>query len=553
MSNEFHARAMADRHLVLGAITANVLALALPMATLALFDNVVATGSMPTLHALTFGLALALILEVVVRASMVEVLSRKGATFERRATSLLIRRLFDGDRDSGGEEAGVHIERAESIARLRDIRFGDAATTMLDAPCALIFVVFLWLISPVVAAVVVAMALLALGVSRLHRAGLDALQAESTARASRRYSFIVETLSNIETVKSMNLEPFMQRRYERLLRAGAAASAEETARTHAAQGAAGAVAQAAPLVVAAVGAAEVIANNLGAGAFAASILLTGRVLQPVLKLDAALAAESDARRRERAHAAIARDDAETRRRPAPPLLRSLRLQEATVRDRRGAPVLRDVDFSVERGECVAVSGPSGSGKSLLLNLMMGWTRPESGWLLVNDAPADMWDADSVRARIAFMPSQPRLIAGTVLENMTRFQPDLYGEAAMRVADELGIGRYFAQHPVGLSLPCGGGAIHGLPRSVEQRVPLVGALVAGPEAILFDEANSMLDYEGDALLLAALKRRRADVAMVIVTQRPSYLAIADRRLRIEDGRLIDAAAPAARPHVMESAP
>lgn len=544
MTHRLFPRAIWDREVILGALTANSLSLALPLGTLVLFDAVVSTGSMQSLYALALGIALALVLEVVTRAALGDILSRKGAMFERRANAILIRRLFDDSAAAGPEEAGVHIERAESAARLREMRYGDAATTLLDAPYAVVFVGFLWILSPLIATVVIGMATLALVLSRVHRIGLEKLQAQNSEHASRRYSFIVESLSNIESVKSMNLEDLMKRRYDRLLRVSAALSAEETARVQAAQGAAGAVAQAAPLVVAAVGAVEVISNQLGAGAFAAAILLSGRVLQPVLKLDAALVAGPDARRRERLLKDLAAQQTPMGHRPSPPLLQSLRLERASVGDRNGATVLRNVNLSIRRGECIAVSGSSGSGKSLLLKMLMGWVRPTEGELLINGTPAEDWDTEQLRERIAYMPSQPRLIAGTVMDNMTRFQPRVYAGAAMRIANELGIDGYFAQHPVGMSLPCGSGAIHGLPRSVEQRVPLVGALVADPEVILFDEANGMLDHEGDRLVLDALKRRRAHTAIVLITHRPAYLEMADRCYRIEDGRLVDSASSGA---------
>lgn len=534
-----------DRTVALGALTANLLALAMPIITLQLFDRVVGSGGLASLYALSLGLAVVVALEACTRIGMVWLMGLHSLDFERRSVDVIFSRLFDSE--GAREEAGIHLERLEAAGKLRDLRYGDPATAMIDGPFCLIFLAFLWVLSPVIAATVAGLGLLALLLSRHHRRGLDEIRIEADSRQARRYSFILETLRNIEAIKAMRVESFMIRRYERLLRSNAAATASVTALEQRAQGAAGAVAQVTPLAVAGVGALEVLAQNLTFGALAASILLAGRIMQPLMKLDAAFSAAADATRRKTELDALSvRADRARRRKAAQSHdpIRSLRLEDVTAAFTETAPaVFEQMNFSISAGECIAVRGDSGSGKTLLLHLLMGWVDPRRGRLRINDARPLGRSSDAARA---YLPTRPSLIDGTVLENMTRFQPERYAAEALELAEELGIKQYFGLHPKGLSLACGGGAAHGLPRSVEQRIPFIGALVGRPDVLLFDEANSLMDLQSDALLLECLRRRKGRFAMVLVTQRPSYMALADQVFRIEERRLIPEALPAEKP-------
>lgn len=531
-------RLVTARPLVLvGGLAANLLSLATPLAVLVLFERSISPGAVGTTAAVALALAGALALEQATRLAMIGLLAAHGAALERRAGRIVVDRLLSGD---GREEAGVHLGRIDAAARLRDLRSGDTALMLLDAPFAVLFLLILNHLAPSAALTVAVMAALAFALAAIPRAAAERLRGANEEREARRYSFLGEMLSNIETVRALNLAPFMARRYERLLRAGSAGAAAEREMTWRGQAAGTTVAQATPLVVACVCALEVTRGALEIGPMIAAIMLSARAMQPLVRLDAAVADAREARQREKALRALVPDAPAARPRPAPGPIRSLALSRVvSAQTIGGAPILDGVDIIIETGECVAVSGASGSGKSLLLRLLSGDVAPASGEAMANGAPLSAWDRDAIRGRIALIETRPRLVAGTLLENMTRFRTDRHGAEAMRLAEELGIADFLDRHPVGVNLRCAGGGANGLPRSVAQRVPLIGALVGRPDVILFDEANSQLDHDGDARLLACLQRLRGECAIVMVTQRPSWTAIADRRLRIDQRRLASA--------------
>lgn len=533
---------------VAASVATNLLGLALPLVTLQLFDRVIPNQSHATLAALAMGLIGAAVLDLVARFGSIALMGHAAERFERETQARLFGRMLEGGFDEvDREESGAHLARMEQLDRIRDHRGSEAALAHVELPFAALSLGLLAYIAPLVALALTATLAVAFLVDSRMQRDLVAASERRRELASRRYSFVIEALRGVEAVKGLGMEAFMQRRYERLLGASAAITAEKVGLETHSRDLAASIGKAAPVIVAGVGALSVIDGGMSVGALAASIILGGRVVQGLLRVHLSLGAARTTRAMEAEVEAVL--DAPARRATGRVLRRfeTLEIRDAHFGAARGAAVFEGLDLTLEAGECVTIEGESSAGKTVLLQLMMGGLRLDSGLALLNDAPIDSYDRRSLRRSFTYLPTTPKLLAGTVLENMTRFRPELHLEEALSIAAELGIDDWFARHQAGLTAPCGRGLAHGLPRSVEDRVPLVGCLVGRPDVILFDEANASLDFDGDERLRAFLERRRGAVTMVLVTRRPSYIRLADRRLRIAGGRLetVTEAPPAAR--------
>ena len=203
--------------------------------------------------------------------------------------------------------------------------------------------------------------------------------------------------------------------------------------------------------------------------------------------------------------------------------------------------LRGVDLSLRRGDCVAIEGADGAGRTTLLSLIAGFLTPEAGEIRIDGAPLAHIDPAEMSRRIRILSPDHTLLHGTLLENLTAFRPAETQETALALARDLGIDRFIAQHPDGLGLKLsarGGGA---LPKSVHDAALLVAGLADRPDVILFDEANIGLDHRADAALRGLLARLKPEVILVLVTYRPSLQALADRRYRLEEGVLVPVSA------------
>ena len=270
------------------------------------------------------------------------------------------------------------------------------------------------------------------------------------------------------------------------------------------------------------------------GALAAIVLLTGRIIQPVLKVEAFLAGMENVRQ----------DRADLEDILALPqladgpgrLARIDRIDLMGITTQPAAPsglVFRNLDLTLERGECVAISGSTKLAKSAFLHLLLGEVPLQKGQVLFNGRPDTDYRLEHRQERMRYLSPENSLIEGTLIDNMTLFQPRVYRDRAIELAQEIGIEKPISQSPDGFSLRVGPGAKAVLPKSLADAALIVGGLVTDPDVLLFDEANAALDRELDQKLLEILRAEKGNRITLMVSNRPSYLKIADRVIDISE--------------------
>lgn len=527
--------------LILGSLVVNVLGLALPLSLLQMYDRVIPNAAYSTLSFLIGAVLVAITLEHVVRLLRGALTSWMGARFEHRVGMRALRHVAGIPLQKfRAVEPNVHAERMNAVSRVRDFYSGETLSVYLDLPFVLIFLAAIGLIGGWLVAVPVA--ILAVFVAVLVKKGRDLRrQIDERARLDdRRFNFLAETIGGIHSVKTMAMEPLMYRRYERLQAANARKS-EALARASAVANNIGAMFTQLMIVgVVAGGAFVVLRGDMTPGGLAACILLSVRALQPLRRgLSTWMRLQNVAVARERLRKLFNAPSESGMRRP--PLdavegaleLRNVRLRHPSMH----TDLLTDATLSVAPGECVAIRGDNGRGKTTLLSLMNGMVQPGDGEVLVDGQPVNRFDPDSIHAQIAYLPQQGELVTGTILDNITMFQPEL-NDRAIAVARDMGLDRLVAHMRLGYETPVGDGVTETMPGGIRQRIAIARALVTDPSVILFDEANSSLDLEGDEELRAFLEREKGRRTIVLVAHRPSLLKLADRVLSISNGRLQD---------------
>ncbi len=530
----------ADPYVLAASLLINLFSLAVPLLMLQIYDRIIPRHGVETLAILAIGTSVAILVEMIIRGARTRLMTLAGDVFERQVQIGLFERLLKADLNTiEAESAGTYIDRITSIDRVREFRHGEAAMVVLDIPFIALFLVAAFAISPVLAVVIIAILVVSIVANRLTRDGLTELSSQKKELDSRRFSFLLEVLDGIEVIKSLNLEGFMERRYERLMGSTAALGARTTARSSFAQYVAGVLGQLTPFFVAAAGSVLVINQSITIGALAAVILLATRIVQPLLRLEALRSGDQDAMRAEAEISKILNVPLRAEGEKHCENIETLELVGVKLHPHdRAKPLFENLDMSIKRGEFIALEGSVGSGRSTLMWLLMGFIKPDEGQIRVNGEPSTNFTSASLRHRIAYLSPEPKLLEGTVLENMTRFQPELYLDEAIEISASLGLMTYFAHHQEGLTTKVGHGLDAGLPTSVTERIPLVGALVGQPDIVLFDQANANLDMVGDQKLKDYIAGLKGRAAVVMITQRPSYLSMADRTLRIVDGALVD---------------
>ena len=537
-------------HQMLATVVINVLGLALPAVILQVYDRVIPNQTTETLTALMVGLLVVLVIDGALRISRGYLTSWSGAQFEHRCLGASVDTiLLANPRKIEAEKLGAHIDRVNAIDSLRDFYGGQGRLLLIDLPFLFVFLGLFWVIAgPLVLVPLTIFALLAAATLLVGRA-LRATLERRHELDDRRYSFIIQILSNIETVKALALEPTMTRRYERLQLAGAGATSSTIFLSGCAQ-TIGNISSALTLTaVAAIGAVQVINGTLSPGELAACTLLATRAVQPVMRgLSLWTQFQGLAVARERVEQLLSTPSAGERqniRGGGRDVVGEIELRDVSFRYSPDGPYqLFEANARIRAGEIVAIVGEDGSGKSTLLELIAGRLKPESGELLI-DGQREQGQSLIDPRQVIRVAENTALFQGTILDNLTAFRGSDRLEEALTAARALGVDEEVHRLPKGYDTPIGAMAGAELSTSLRQKLTIARALACRPKILLFDGANANLDQAGEARLKTALQDLRGEMTIILVTHRPSLQQIADRALHLSDGALVPlvAAAPA----------
>jgi ATP-binding cassette, subfamily B, bacterial len=198
------------------------------------------------------------------------------------------------------------------------------------------------------------------------------------------------------------------------------------------------------------------------------------------------------------------------------------------------PVLSDISFVVDAGDTVGIVGPTGAGKSTLVQILLGLREPSNGQYLVNRAPSHEFRRDEWNMKVSYLPQQPRLLHATVADNI-RFFRDIPAEAVERAARLAGIHKDVVKWPAGYDTVVGprADAVSG---GQQQRICLARALASQPDLLILDEPTSALDPQTELLIRESLAELKGQLTLFVVAHRMSTLDVCERVIVIVDGRL-----------------
>ena len=484
-----------------------------------------------------------LVIDVLLRTARSYLVGWIGAQYEHETGYSSMSNIMRGDLiELESVPSGEQLDRLNAIDSIRDFYGSQASLAIMDLPFVLLFLGILFYIGGALLVVPVIL-LLILGTIAFYL-GIYLREAieEDTVWEDRKYSFIIEVLRGVHSVKSMAMESLMDRRYEKLMESCSKSSYNVIYLNSLAQGIGTTFSQITMIAVASVGSLMVIENSLTLGALAASILLAGRTVQPLLR---ALGIWTRFQHIQIAHEKLSliEEIPQERVQETEDIDRVEKLQLNNFSFKYNDDddfALNDINLELNHGDIIGIRGGNSSGKSTLLWALMGGLTPTGGELLINGFSPEKYSTNSLRSRMAYLPSQPVMFQGTILDNLTMFQGDEKIDAVMKAAEHMDLSQILVRMPEGFETMVGDASQNELPAGIVQRIAIVRALATNPDVILFDEANSGLDSSSDEDLKELMAKLKGKCTIVLVSFRPSLLKLADRLYDLKDGQLVSTA-------------
>ncbi|NEK25110.1 type I secretion system permease/ATPase [Sulfitobacter sp. JBTF-M27] len=556
LSPEARAKAVPQRHwfwspflanwtlwaqIIVAVFVINVLSLALPLFVMNVYDRVIPNLAYVTLWTLAFGVLIALMLDLFLRMLRNGMLETIGRRVDVKAAAEIFRQAMNVKLLARpGGAAGI-INTVRDFEMVREFFASSTFVSLIDLLFIGVFIAVLFVIVGPLAYVPMIAVPVVLVMALFAQYPIGRTVDSSQQLAVKRHVVLVESLLGIETVKSMNAEPVMQREWEKAISQSARINGRTRFWSNFAVSTTMLTQQAVSVGIIVWGVFLVADGRITIGALIAANILAGRVLAPLGNIAQTLFRAQHAIKAMRSLSNFMKLPIE-----------SPQELETGLQVKKGALEFKDVSFSYpdspvpalqniklrfEPGETVALLGRVGSGKSTLGKMCNGLLSPDTGIILVDGKEIAQYDPAELRDGVAFLTQETELFTGTIRENLMIGRPHATEEEIRRALYYAAMDVFIAENPAGLQQFIGekGNRLSGGQR---QGLAIARMVLRNPKVAFLDEPTSAMDRQMESTITTRLAElAREGMGLVLCTHRQSLAEIANRVVVMEKGQVV----------------
>jgi len=529
--------------ILLASFFLQLFALMTPMFFQVVIDKVLVHKGLTTLDVMILALVVVSVFEVVVGGLRTYVFSHTTNRVDVELGAKLFRHLlalplsyFESRR------VGDSVARVRELDTIREFLTSSSVTLVIDVLFTFVFLAVMYLYSPTLLVIVLislpCYVIVSVIVTPILRKRLE----EKFQRGARNQAFLVESVTGVQTLKAMAVEPQMQRKWEENLAGYVHSGFKAAMLGNIGSQAVQFINKITTAVTLFWGATLVIGGDITVGQLVAFNMLAGRVSGPVLRLAQMWQDFQQARISVERLGDILNSPTEPTYNPnrttLPDIKGRVEFDGVTFRYRPdGAEVLRRVSLVIPEGQVVGIVGPSGSGKSTLTKLIQRLYVPESGRVLVDGVDLAMVDPAWLRRQVGVVLQENLLFNKTVRENIALADPAINMDRVIEAAKMAGAHEFILELTEGYDtfIDERGANLSGGQR---QRIAIARALITNPRILILDEATSALDAESEEIIQENLKLIAKGRTVIIIAHRLSAIKQASRILTVERGEITE---------------
>lgn len=529
------------KDVMVAALLVNIFATIIPFFSMNVYDRVIPTKAEETLWMLALGVMVIVALDYFLKMIRSHFVDLAGSRIDVKLSALIMERVMGMKLIDKPLSVGSFAQTLRSFESVRDFMSSATVTTLIDLPFALLFLMLIgWIAWPLM--FIPLLAAIWIIVYSLHiKRQVHALTEQTYRTTALRNSTLIESLSALETLKSLGAENHIQTRWESISAQLAKVTSSIRHKNHAATGLVSSMSSVCMVSNVVLGVYLIDMKMLTMGGLIASGMFVSRIIAPLAqtvglimqyenaKMSLGMLEEQMKKPGERTeqtsfvHRDHIKGDIEFRDvKFAYPNQESL--------------ALSGVSFSIKQGEHVAIIGKTGSGKTTLTRLIMGLYQPSEGAVRVDGIDLRQLDPADLRSHIGCVEQHAVLFFGTLRENITLGAPYAEDNQILQAADVGMLSDLVNRHPRGFDMLVGerGEFLSGGQR---QCVAIARAALMSPSILLFDEPTSAMDFSTESMFIKKMETYSENKTMIIVTHRMSLLSLAKRVIVMDQGRII----------------
>ncbi len=529
-------------HIALAAIFINTLGLASPLFIMNVYDRILPNKATSTLLALAAGVFIAFLFDFLLKTARSKIIDHTGREVDQKISYLLFDKILNTALASRPLSTGEYANRVSQLEFVREFFTSNTLSILIDTVFVFIFIFVIYLVGgwlfviPLIAFFIAVTA----GVIAQFRIGRRVARAAN--EASHRQGLLVETISTIETVKSLRAEGPLLRKWTEITKNSSRTSEEIKQLSAGVANITQFIQQMVSVAIVIAGAYEFSAGNISTGAIIACVILSGKSVAPLMQISLTLARMRQAFLSLKILDSIMQQP-EDRPKSAGFVNRKIDSGNFVFQNvsftypGTDLPALKNLHFRSRAGERIGIIGRIGSGKTTLGRLMSGLYIAQDGRVLIDNVDIRQYHPAEVRSAIAFAGQSSDLFSGTLKENLLLGRHDARDREIIEAAKLSGVDYFASQHPLGYDMPVGERG-EGLSGGQKQSIVLARLLLNKPKVVFLDEPTGAMDLTTERQLIGNLSQAFGrDVTLIIATHRYSLLDLVDRLIVLEQGAIV----------------
>jgi ATP-binding cassette subfamily C protein LapB len=522
----------------------NLFVLASPLFTMNVYDRVVPNNAIETLWVFAIGVSIVYIIDTFLKFTRTYLLESAAKKSDIIMSSIIFEKVLDLKMAHHPASVGSFSSNLKDFDSIRSFLTNATMAAVIDLPFAVIFLAVIAYIGGSIVLIPMVTMFFIIGYAYFIKKPLRA-SIESTHEASaKKSSILIETLNNIETLKTLGTLSQAQWKWEESTGEIAGKSLNSRMLSASIPTITQLLIQLNTVMIIVYGVYLIQAFELSMGGLIAIVILTGKTLSPMGQVASLMTNYEDTKT---SYDTLNEIISQPSERPSgkkfvqrPDFSGHIEFADVTFSyPNTEVPALKNVSFIIKPGEHVAIIGRIGSGKSTINKLILGLYEPDSGQILIDGIDIKQIDPADLRKHLGYVSQDIMLFRGTVKDNITYRATHASDAAMIRAAQISGTSEFIKKHPKGYEMPIGERG-QGLSGGQRQSIGIARAFLLNAPIMLLDEPSNAMDQVTEARLLENLSVNLKGTTSLIVTQKMNLLKIVDRVIVMNEGKVfIDA--------------